>query len=111
MQKNSKTFHYSWLFLSIVLVAWDFPKDSQFPPMEKDLLEAEKFTSLWDTKDVVQVMERKVFWVLMEASIRISINQKPQLSPTMFDQLSRYVEFKVEFHHIYIRGCKDPNQK
>jgi len=45
-QDDSKTFHYSWLLLSIVLVAWELLEDNQFPPIEKDLLAAENFASL-----------------------------------------------------------------
>jgi len=50
-QELSKTFHYAWLLLLIVLVAWEVPKDSQFPSLTPDLLEAVKYTSLWATKD------------------------------------------------------------
>lgn len=57
------------------------------------------------------VTKTKFFWVLMEASICMAINQKSQLSPTMFKQLAKYAEFKVDFHHIYIRVRKDPQQK
>jgi len=63
-------------------------EDSQFPPVEKDLLEAAKFSSLWATKDVAQVIERKFFWPLMEVSIRMAINQNLPLSPTLFEQIS-----------------------
>lgn len=73
---DSKTFHYSWLLLSVMLVAWDLPEDSQFPPVEKDLPKAANFASLWATKDVARVTERKLFWVLMEAIICMAINQK-----------------------------------
>ena len=52
-----------------------------------------------------------MFWVLMEMCINIAINQKPQLSPTIFEQLSRYVEFKADFHNVYIWGRKDPKKK
>ena len=74
---DSKTFHYSWLLLSIVLVTWEFPKDIQFPLVEKDLPKAVNFSSLRATKDVVRVRERKIFWVLMEVNICMAINQKP----------------------------------
>lgn len=33
-QDESKTFDYAWFFLSIVLVTWELPEDSQFPPLE-----------------------------------------------------------------------------
>jgi len=36
-------------------------------------------------KDDAQVRESKVFSVLMEVSIRMAINLKPQLSPTVFE--------------------------
>ena len=28
-----------------------------------------------------------------------------------YDQLTEYVEFKVDFHHVYIRARKDPVNK
>lgn len=74
-------------------------------------MEAAQFASLCETKDVMRVTKTKVFYMLMEASIRMTINQKPHLSPTLFDQLAEYVEFKVDFHHIYIKAWKDPQQK
>lgn len=45
-------FHYTWLLLSVVLVAWELPEDSQFPSVARDLPEAVKYASLWATKDV-----------------------------------------------------------
>lgn len=73
-----------WLLLSIMLVAWDLLEDSQFPPVDKGLLEVAQFSSLWATKDIVRVMETKVLWELME----VAINQKLQLSPMVFEKLS-----------------------
>jgi len=57
-----------------VLVVWELPEDSQFPPLEKGLLKVAQFASLWATKDSAWVMEKKQFKVLMEASIFIAIN-------------------------------------
>lgn len=34
---DRKIFHYAWLLLSIVLVSWELPEDSEFPPLEKGL--------------------------------------------------------------------------
>lgn len=33
-QEQGKTFHYVWFLLSILLVAGELPKDSQFPPLD-----------------------------------------------------------------------------
>jgi len=84
-QDERKTFHYAWLFLSIMLLAWELLEDSQFPPLEKGLSKATQFASLWATNDVARVTETKILWVLMEATIHMDINQKPWLSPTMFE--------------------------
>lgn len=105
-----KTFHYAWLLLSIMLVAWDLPEDNQFPPLEAGLPEAAKFASLYATNPT-WVTETNFFWVLMELRFLMVINQCPWLSLTMYEQLSKYVEFKVDFHRIYIRARKDPQQK
>lgn len=83
-QDQSKTFHYAWLVLSIVLVTWELPKDSQFPLIASDLPEVAKFASLWATKDLKRFKESKIFWVLMEASIHAAINHKSWLSPIIF---------------------------
>lgn len=50
-QDETKPFHYTWLLLSIVLVAWEQPRDSQFPPLEEGLSEVVEFALLWATKD------------------------------------------------------------
>jgi len=50
-QDHSKTFHNAWLLLSIGLVAWELPEDSQFPPVAPNLQEELKFALLWVTKD------------------------------------------------------------
>lgn len=41
----------------------------------------------------------------------MAINQQSQLSPTVYEQLLEYAEFKAYFHHMYIRAQKDPEQK
>lgn len=40
---------------------WDLPKDSQFHPVDKDLLEATQFASFLVTKDTARVTETKFF--------------------------------------------------
>lgn len=47
----------------------------------------------------------------MEMNIRIGINHKSRLSPTVHNSLQIFLEFKVDFHHIYLRPCKDPAKK
>jgi len=53
----------------------------------------------------------KILWVLMESRICMDINQRPWLSPTVYEQLSEYVEFKANFHRVYIRAQKDSQQR
>lgn len=76
--------------------------------MDKGLLEATQFSSLWATKDATRVTKTKVFWVLMEVSLHMAINQKPWFSPNVFEKLSKYAEFKADFHHVHIRPWKNP---
>lgn len=47
----------------------------------------------------------------MEMNIRVGINHKPRLSPTVYNSLQSFTEFKVDFHHIYLRTCKDLTKK
>jgi len=61
VQELSKTFHYAWLLLSIVLVAWELLEDSQFPSVTSDLPEAVKYASLWATKDAQHIKDSKIF--------------------------------------------------
>ena len=55
VQELSKMFHYAWLLLSIVLIAWEFPKDIQFPSITA------MYTSLWATKDAQRIKDNKIF--------------------------------------------------
>ena len=73
-QEERKSFHYAWLLLSIVLVAWELWEDNQFPPLEKGLPKAVQFASLSATKDPACVTETKIFWVLMEVSLCMIVN-------------------------------------
>lgn len=59
-QEQRKMFHYAWLLFLIILVAWELPKDIQFPSVVLDLLEAVKYASLWVTKDEKQIKERNI---------------------------------------------------
>ena len=94
-----------------MLVSWELPEDNQFPSVVPELPEAAKYALLWVTKDMQRVRDSKIFWILMEMNIRMAINRKPWLSPTVFDNLQGYAEFKVDFHHVAIRARKDPTQK
>lgn len=96
-----------WLLLSIVLVAWEFPEDSQFPKITQDLTEAVKYALLWATRNVQRIRDKKIFWVLMEMNIKMGINHKLQLSPTVYNSLQSFAEFKEYFHNVYIRAQKD----
>ena len=59
-----------------VLVAWELPKDSQFPSVSQDLPDPAKYALLWVTRDVQQIKESKIFWILMEMNIWMGINCK-----------------------------------
>jgi len=61
-------------FLSIILVAWELPEDSQFPPIVSDLLEVAKFASLRAIEDAERIKDSKIFWLLMEENICATIN-------------------------------------
>ena len=86
-QEKVKTFQYAWLLLSIVLLAGEMLEDSQFPIIDRDLLEAVKYSSLWATKDVTRIRDIKIFWVFMEMNLRMGINRKSWLSPTIYNSL------------------------
>ena len=86
------------------------PEDSQFPLVAMNLPEGVKYTSLWVTKDAQHIKDSKIFWILMEMNIHMTINHKPRLSPSVFDKLQEYTEFKENFQHISIRAWKDPEQ-
>lgn len=47
----------------------------------------------------------------MEMDLQKVINQWPRLSPTLFDELKTYAEFKVDFHNVSICARKDPEGK
>ena len=38
----------------------------------------------------------------MEMNIKMGINHKSWLSPTIYNNLQSFVEFKVDFYHVYI---------
>jgi len=65
---------------------------------------------LWATSDLERFMETKVLWVLVEMDLRIVINQRRRLSPTLLGQLEAYAEFKVDFHNVSICARHDPNK-
>jgi len=44
-----------------MLVAGEFPEDSQFPIIGRDLPEAMKYTSLWAMKDAKRIRNSKIF--------------------------------------------------
>jgi len=94
--------------MSIVLVAGELPEDGQFPTIDRDLLEVAKYTSLWATKDANRIHNSKIFWVFMEMNLRMGINHKPWLSPTIYNSLQCFVDFKADLHSLYIRAHKDP---
>jgi len=54
------------------------------------------------------IRDNKIFWVFMEMNLRMGINYKPRLSPTVYNSLQSFVEFKADLHSIYIRARKDP---
>jgi len=93
-----------------VLVAGELPEDSQFPIIDRDLLEAPKYTLLWATKDAKRIHDSKIFWVFMKMNLRMGINTKPQFSPSIYNSLQSFAEFKEEIQKIYIRARKDPTK-
>lgn len=52
--------------------------------------EATKYASLWARKYANWIRDSKVFWVFMEMNIRMGINCKPRLSPTIYNKLQSF---------------------
>ena len=44
----------------------------------------------------------------MEMNIRMGINHKLRLSPTVYNSLQSFTVFKEDFHHVYYGAQKDP---
>lgn len=101
-----KPFHYMWLLLLIVLVAWRTLEDSQFHNMEPDVCEVVKLSSLWASKEKIKVMENKIFWVPFEMDLHTIINQRSRLSLALFQQYSDIVDFKEGFQSVSIHTKK-----
>ena len=38
------------------------------------------------------------------------INRRPRLSPTMYNNLRSFADFKADMHNVYIKVHKDPAQ-
>lgn len=38
------------------------------------------------------------------------INRRPRLSPTVYNSLWSFANFKVDMHNVYIKACKDLTQ-
>ena len=81
-------------------------EDIQFLSIDRDLPEATKYASLWDTKDAKRIHANEIFRVLMEVSIRMWINRRPCLSPLVHNSLQSFADFKADMHNIYIRARK-----
>jgi len=47
----------------------------------------------------------------MEMNLRMGINRKPPLSPTVSNILQSFTEFKVDLHNISIKARKDPTNQ
>jgi len=46
----------------------------------------------------------------MNMNLRMEINRKPWLLPTVYNSLQSLAEFKVDIHNIYIKVHKDPTK-
>jgi len=46
----------------------------------------------------------------MEMNIQMGVNCKPRLLPKVYNSLQSFVEFKENFHHVFIRARKDPTK-
>ena len=90
-----------------MLIVGKLLEDSQFPTIDKYLLEAANYALLWATKDAKRLRDSQNLWVFMEMKIRMWINRKPRLSPTVYNNLQSFVEFKADMHNIFIRARKD----
>ena len=65
----------------------ELQEDSQFPIIDRDLPEAAKYASLWATKGASWIRDSKIFCVFMDMNLRMGINRKPWLSPTVYNIL------------------------
>jgi len=45
-------FHFSWVLILIMFIAWDIPEGATFPDIEPFKLLAANFTTLWYLSDM-----------------------------------------------------------
>ena len=76
--------------------------------MDPNVFEAVRYSSLWFAKEPTRAMESKKFWVLIEMDLLTLVSQWPRLSTNFLDDYREVVDFKANFHRVYIRAQKDP---
>lgn len=89
-RNKEKNFHYAWLLLPIVLVDGELLEDSQFPMIARDIPDVAKYASLWATKNANRTRDNKIFWVFMQMNIRLGINCRLRLLPTVYNSLRSF---------------------
>ena len=62
-----------------MLVVGDLLEDSQFPAIERDILEDVKYAFLWAIRDANRMCDSEILWVFMEMNFRMGIDCKAQL--------------------------------
>lgn len=72
-------------------------EDSQFLTTNRKLCKAIIFSLLWVTKELSHMIENKMFCVLFKMDLRMVINQKTRLSPSLFMEYQCIADFKEKF--------------
>lgn len=57
-----------------------------------------------------EVEKQKFNWEFMEMDIHMAVNNRPRLSPTLFQQLKAFAEFKANFQNVCVRIGKDSQE-
>jgi hypothetical protein len=95
-------FHYNWLIVLIIFVAWKMPKGTTFPNIEPSESLAARFSTLCYTNDMTKQWQSNVVFHAYYQQLKVSIESFPCKTPRTLHKYRAIENFHADPHFIYI---------
>jgi hypothetical protein len=101
-QDQGYEFHFSWLLILIVFIAWEMPEGVTFPEIEPSEPLAMKFTMLWYSSDMGKQWQSNAVFHTYYLQLKRAIEVVPRMTSNTLHRFRPFVKFHADRHFIYI---------
>jgi hypothetical protein len=110
-QDQGYEFHFIWLLILIVFIAWEMLEGATFPDIEPFEPLAAKFSTLWYSNDMNKQWKSNAIFHTYYTQLKTAIQSEPRITLNTLHKFRPLMKFSTDRHFIYITTHTDEHKQ